>query len=152
MVMMLLVMLMMMLVVMMFLVMVMVIMDILIMMTVVMMVVMSVMGQMAVHVDSAMEIAVRLLDHRPSQHGARVTERNGKDAFAANNLRERVFAFHLLLRGNAEQRKDQGGRHRDREKPHAADAGLQVIAGLHSRFLLSANEARARSAMIYAQA
>ena len=66
----------------------------------------------AVHVNSAVEVAVRLLHERPSKHLARIPERDGQRAFPAHDLRHRVVPAEAAHRGrngqNGESRRGKG--------------------------------------------
>ena len=52
------------------------------------MIVVVVVMLLALHVDAAMKIAVRLMDHRRADRGLRIAERNGKRIVALHNLRQ----------------------------------------------------------------
>ena len=93
----------------------------------------------AVHVDSAVEVAVRLLHHRLAEHLARVAERDGKSAFVLHYLGHRVAATEVAHRSRNGQRSKGG----DCEDCRAAP---------HRRLLRRKNEERARSATMYASA
>ena len=100
-------------------------------MIVVMMIVMVVM-LLAFHIDTAMKVAVRLMDHRRADRGLRIAERDGK----------RVVALHHLRQArDAEAPKNQRQQDNDHE---ARKCELH-----HTRFRLRSRPATARQAPVY---
>ena len=98
---------------------------------VIMIVVMVVMF-LALHVDTAMKIAVRLMDHRRADRGLRIAERNGKHVVALHNLRQPRDVE------TPENQRQQNGDHEARKcELH------------HTRFRLRSSPATARQAPVY---
>ena len=93
----------------------------------------------AVHVYSAVEVAVRPPHHRLPEHRARVAERDGKGALSARNLRHRVAAAEVAHRGRNGQRGEGRGGERCRAYPHR-------------RLLRRTSAAKARRTAMYAAA
>ena len=100
---------------------------------VVIVVVVMVVMFLALHVDAAMKVAVRLMDHRRADRGLRIAERNGKRIVALHNLRQTR---------NAEAPKNQRQQNGDHE---ARKCELH-----HTRFRLRSRPATARHAPVYA--
>ena len=88
---------------------------------------------LALHVDTAMKVAVRLMDHRRADRGLRIAERNGKRVVALHNLRQTR---------DAEAPENQRQQNGDQE---ARKCELH-----HTRFRLRSNPATARQAPVYA--
>ena len=68
--------------------MVVIMMVVMIVVVVVIMIVMMIVMLLALHIDAAMKIAVRLVDHRRADRGLRIAERNGKRIVALHHLRQ----------------------------------------------------------------
>ena len=87
---------------------------------------------LALHVNTAMKVAVRLMNHRRADRGLRIAERDGKRVIALHNLRQtrNVEA--------SEHQRQQNGDHEARKcELH------------HTRFRLRSNPAIARQAPVY---
>ena len=87
---------------------------------------------LAFHVDAAMKVAVRLVDHRHADRVLRIAERNGKRVVALHNLRQtrNIEA--------SERQRQQNGDHEARKcELH------------HTRFRLRSSPATARQAPVY---
>ena len=87
---------------------------------------------LALHVDAAMKVAVRLVNHRRTDCGLRIAERNGKRVVALHNLRQtrNIEA--------SERQRQQNGDHEARKcELH------------HTRFRLRSSPATARQTPVY---
>ena len=97
------------------------------------MIVVMVVMLLALHVDAAMKIAVRLMDHRRADRGLRIAERDGKRIVALHNLRQPRDVE------TPETQRPQNGDHEARKcELH------------HTRFRLRSRPATARQAPVYA--
>ena len=98
----------------------------------VIMIVMMIVMLLALHIDAAMKIAVRLVDHRRADRGLRIAERDGKRIVALHNLRQPRDVE------TPEGQRQQNGDHEARKcELH------------HTRFRLRSRPATARQAPVY---
>ena len=96
------------------------------------MIVVMVVMLLALHIDAAMKIAVRLVDHRRADRGLRIAERNGKRVVALHNLRQTRDA-----EAPEHQRQPNGDHEAWKCELH------------HTRFRLRRSPATARHAPVY---
>ena len=111
---------------------------------VVIMIVVMVVMLLALHVDAAMKIAVRLMDHRRADRGLRIAERDGKRVVALHNLRH---ARALDVRESERQHCGEGGKDRSWRRNPVWDC-----ASHQTRFRLRITCARKRHAAEYTAA
>ena len=102
-------------------------------MAVIVVVIVVVVMFLALHVDTAMKVTVRLMDHRRADRGLRIAERDGKRIVALHNLRQPRDVE------TPENQRQQNGDHEARKcELH------------HTRFRLRSRPATARQAPVYA--
>ena len=102
------------------------------MVVIVVVIVVMVVMLLAFHIDAAMKVAVRLVDHRRADRGLRIAERDGKRIVALHNLRQPRDVE------TPENQRQQNGDHEARKcELH------------HTRFRLRSKPATARQAPVY---